>query len=173
HRLLERLPGLPAAARPDLARRLIAHEFPELAPRTAEGAIAEALAVLAAPFAAELFGGQALAEAGLALRLPGPAAALGAARVDRLVVHPDRVLVVDFKTDARPPDDEAGVPEAYLLQLSAYRAGAVALWPGRAVEAAILWTAGPSLMPLDAGRLGRALSAQLDTAQLDYGEPHP
>jgi ATP-dependent helicase/nuclease subunit A len=157
HRLLERLPAFPAAERPALARRLLACEFPALDTAVAEAAVAEALAVIEAPFAAELFGPETLAEAGVTLHLPIPGPQPRIGRIDRLVLTPGRVLVVDFKSDAMPPAEAARVPEPYLVQLAAYRAGAAALWPGRAVEAAILWTATPALMPLDPGQLDRAL----------------
>jgi len=79
-------------------------------------------------------------------------------RIDRLVIGPARVLVVDFKTDDRPPAATAAVPQNYLLQLGCYRAALAALYPERSVEAAILWTGGPELMALDAEILDRALA---------------
>ena len=157
HLLLEKLAGRPAAQREVLAGRLLAREFPELASEIAAGALAEALAVLDAPFAAEIFGPDALAEAGMVLALPAVSAEPMLGRIDRLLIRPDRVLVVDFKTDARPPVAAEATPESYLAQLGCYRAALAALYPERAVVAAILWTAGPFLMPLDAEILDRAL----------------
>ena len=69
-------------------------------------------------------------------------------RVDRLVVTPDDVLIVDFKTDQPAPDEVSGVGEAYLLQMAAYWAVLREAWPGRSVRAALCWTDGPKLMPL-------------------------
>ena len=62
--------------------------------------------------------------------------------VDRLLLAPDRVLVVDYKShrQARPGNlDELGA--AYVEQLRLYAAGARRLWPDRTVEAALLFTA--------------------------------
>jgi len=157
HLLLEKLADRPAAQRRALAGRLLAHEFPGLAGEIAAGAVAEALAVFDAPFAAEIFGPDALAEAGMVLALPAVSAEPMLGRIDRLLIRPDRVLVVDFKTDARPPVAAEATPESYLAQLGCYRAALAALYPERAVVAAILWTAGPFLMPLDAEILDRAL----------------
>ena len=39
-------------------------------------------------------------------------------RVDRLVVTPDRVLVIDFKTDQPAPDDVSEVAEGYITQMA-------------------------------------------------------
>ena len=81
-------------------------------------------------------------------------------RIDRLVIRPGRVLVVDFKGDAQPPGAAEAVPPGYLVQLGCYRAALAALYPERTVEAAILWTAGPVLMALDAEILDRALAGR-------------
>ena len=63
HLLLEKLPNCAASDRPVLARRLLANGFHELADDIAEAALAEALAVLEAPFAASVFGPESLADA--------------------------------------------------------------------------------------------------------------
>jgi ATP-dependent helicase/nuclease subunit A len=160
HLLLERLAGRPAAQRRTLAGRLLAHEFPGLGRETASGVVDEALAVFDAPFAAEIFGPDSLAEAGMALALPSVSAVPMLGRIDRLVIGAARVLVVDFKTDARPPASAEETPEGYLAQLGCYRAALAALYPERVVKAAILWTAGPVLMPLDGEDLDRALAKQ-------------
>ncbi len=54
-----------------------------------------------------------------------------------------------------PPLEEAEVPDAYLDQLAAYRAAVAAIYPGREVRCALLWTEGPRLMPISAARLDR------------------
>ena len=79
-------------------------------------------------------------------------------RIDRLVIRPERVLVVDFKTDARPPVSADETPTNYVLQLGCYRAAVAALYPDRVVDAAILWTAGPVLMMLDREILVRSVA---------------
>lgn len=156
HLLLEKLADRPGAERAALAMRLIGQGFPELPADIAAAAVAEALAVFDAPFAGEIFGPDSLAEAGVALDVPG--VPLDRGRIDRLVIGPERVLVVDFKTDAQPPTAAEAVSEGYLRQLGCYRAGVAALYPERVVETAILWTAGPVLMPLDGGMVDRALA---------------
>jgi ATP-dependent helicase/nuclease subunit A len=162
HLLLEKLADRPGATRETLAGRLIDQEFPDLPDDIAAGVVDEALAVFDAPFAGEIFCPDSLAEVGMAIDLPAVAAGrmLGRmlGRIDRLVIRPDRVLVVDFKTDAQPPAMQKEVSEGYLAQLGCYRAGLAALYPERVVEAAILWTAGPVLMPLDGDSLDRVLA---------------
>ena len=60
-------------------------------------------------------------------------------RVDRLVVTPERVLVVDFKTNRPSPDRIEGADPAYLMQMALYVAVLREVFPGRRVEAALVW----------------------------------
>ena len=133
HGFLERFPSLDDADRVELAQA-----WPVLAAR------AEAL--IGDPGLAWLFGPDTLAEVGFVLHWDG---GLLTGTMDRLVINPDRVLVVDFKSNAVVPTSAAEVPEGYLRQMGAYAHAASALYPGRQVEVAILWTEGPVLMPLD------------------------
>ncbi len=158
HLLLERLPEASEPDRAALGRRLLDESFPELDVSVGGEAIEEALAVLSALFAAEIFGANALVEVSVALDLPDVSPALRLGRIDRLVVTRDRALVVDFKTDARPPSDSGAVPRAYLAQLACYHEAVSAIYPQHSVAAAILWTAVPNLMPLDRADLQAALA---------------
>jgi ATP-dependent helicase/nuclease subunit A len=78
-----------------------------------------------------------------------------AGQIDRLVVTAEAVMIVDYKTLRPPPQDEASVPVAYLDQLAAYRAAVGAIYPGRQVRCALLWTEGPRLMPVSSALLDR------------------
>ena len=80
------------------------------------------------------------------------------ARVDRLVVESDRVLVIDFKTNRPPPDRVEATDIAYLRQMALYRALLAEVFPGRTVEAALVWTDGPSLMPIPPELMNEALA---------------
>lgn len=148
HRLLERLPDLPPAGRPDAARRLLARE-PGLDEAQRAEMIAAAFGVLDDPRFGEVFGPGSLAEAAVAGGAPElPPGLRVSGRLDRLVVAPGRVLVVDYKTNRPAPDRAEDADPAYLAQMAAYVAVLRALYPGRAVEAALVWTDGPRLTPL-------------------------
>ncbi len=165
HLLLERLPDVPETDRADLGQRLLDQVFPDLDGEILRGAVEEALAVLNAPFAGEVFGPGSIAEVSLALDLPEISPALRLGRIDRLVVGPERVLVVDFKTDARPPDGVRAVPQAYLAQLACYCEAIAEVYPQHVVAAAILWTAVPDLMMI--------APADLQAAPADIAIPAP
>ncbi len=158
HLLLERLAEKPAAARPALAERLLA-AFAELNEDHRRLAVAEAERVMAMPAATAIFGPDALAE--VAVVMPGPGGTRMTGRVDRLVLGEGRALIVDIKTDRVPPPGPEAVPMAYLAQLGAYAAAIEGAFPGRAVETALLWTAGPSLMQVNPWLTQRAFHESL------------
>ena len=145
HRLLERLPDVEPERREAQANAWLARHAAELAEHEREDLLAGVLAVLAAPDWAELFSPAALAEVPLAATVGGQVIA---GTADRLLVERDRVLVADFKTARRPPATLADVPLATLRQMAAYAAALAAIYPGRRVEAAVLYTQAPLLMAL-------------------------
>jgi ATP-dependent helicase/nuclease subunit A len=146
HALLQHLPELPASRRADAARDWLARPGSGIAPAEQAAVQAEVLAVLDHPALAPLFGPGSRAEVPLTGTIPGAAVGAAAAAVtvgglvDRLVVLPDRVLIADYKTDRDPPAEARATPVAYLRQMAAYRAVLRAVFPGRAVTCALVWT---------------------------------
>ncbi len=143
HRLLEKLPCVPPGARRTVALRVLAAEGLTGAP--AEAIRDEVLAVLNDPRLADLFGPQALAEAPVAGAVDGHVVS---GTVDRLEIRDDRIRVIDFKTGAAIPAGPEAVHPSHLRQMAAYRAVLRAAFPGRPVELVLLFTAGPTLIPL-------------------------
>jgi len=154
HRLLQLLPELPGDERPSAAMRWLARERDLTADQRVEMRDA-ALAVLGDPRFAAVFGPGSKAEVALAgtargIRISG--------RVDRLVVEDGRVLVVDFKTNRPAPNRVEDADEAYLRQMALYAALLREVFPGRTIEAALVWTDGPRLMPVPDPLIDRALA---------------
>ena len=147
HRLLERLPDLAPAEREAKARAWLERNAAELSEDERADILARSLAVLAEPHWAELFGPSALAEVPLAATVGGQVIA---GTADRLLVEPDRVLVADFKTARRPPASLAEVPLSTLRQMAAYAAALAAIYPGRPIVAAVLYTQTPLLIAIPA-----------------------
>ena len=145
HRLLERLPDLAPGARNDAAARWLASQAGDLpSPQRAE--IAEAaLGVLAEPGWAALFSPYALAEVPLAALVDGQVIS---GTIDRLLIEADCIRIVDFKTTRRPPATLAGMPVATLRQMAAYAAALEVTYPGRVIEAAVLYTTTPALIEI-------------------------
>lgn len=139
HLLLEHLPGQPQDSWPQLAPNLLLN-----APDCAE-LLAEAQAVLSQPALAPVFAAEALAEVPLSADLDGVRLH---GVIDRLIVTPDRVLAVDFKSNATVPASPQHCPEGLLRQMGAYAHALAQIYPDRAVETALLWTRTAELMPL-------------------------
>ena len=158
HRLLQILPDLPAAGWASGAASLLARERDLTEGQRAE-MTAAALTVLRDPAFAEVFGPGSRAEvaiAGAAKALPPGLKISG--RIDRLVVLPDRVLVADFKTNRPSPARIEDADPAYLRQMAIYAAVLADVFPGRAIEAALVWTDGPKLMPIPENLMVQSLA---------------
>jgi ATP-dependent helicase/nuclease subunit A len=150
HRLLQSLPELPQIERDAAARRFLARPTHALAAEEQDEIRGEILALLNHPDFAALFGPGSQAEVPL-VGLVGRHALSG--QIDRLVVAPDHVLIVDYKTLRSVPTTEAEVAPVYLRQLAIYRAALARIYPGRDIRCALLWTQGPLLMPISPERL--------------------
>uniref|UniRef100_B0T527 DNA 3'-5' helicase n=1 Tax=Caulobacter sp. (strain K31) TaxID=366602 RepID=B0T527_CAUSK len=158
HRLLQLLPDIEPMGRGTAANRLLAAERDLTDEQRGEMAAA-AFGVLEDDRFAEVFGPGSRAEvsvAGGAAKLPPGLAISG--RVDRLVVTPDRVLVVDYKTNRPSPARIEDADPAYLSQMAVYAAVLAEVFPGRPIEAAIVWTDGPKLMAVPEKVMAAALA---------------
>ncbi|QZD92993.1 double-strand break repair helicase AddA [Qipengyuania xiapuensis] len=159
HALLERLPEVATDERAEKARSWLARQAPDLDDNEREEMLARALAVLEEPGFADIFGPDALAEIPLAATVEGQVV-MGTA--DRLLVTSKKVTVVDFKTARRPPSSLDGIPESTMRQMAAYVAALEAIYPGRAVEAAVLYTQTPQLIALPQDKLAAYKAAFAD-----------
>ncbi|MBS0478872.1 MAG: UvrD-helicase domain-containing protein, partial [Proteobacteria bacterium] len=153
HALFERLP----AVAPD-ARAAAADKWLATAGGVGDLAIRDDIAatvcdIIGDPAHAALFGADSLGEAPISAVVPGGRVIAGT--VDRLLVEPNRVRVVDFKTGRRVPFSIDEIPEFHLRQMAAYAAALRVIFPGRAVEAALLYTVEPRLFDLPSELLDR------------------
>lgn len=152
HRLLQSLPDLPAEARAGAARRWLARPGQGVTPDQAEALLEETLAILDDPALRALFGPGSRAE----VPVTGVVGAhVVSGQVDRLVALPDRIVVIDYKTNRPPPTDPERVAPLYLRQMAAYRAVLGKVYPGLPVECRLLWTDGPRQMALPDALLDR------------------
>jgi len=157
HRLLERLPDIAPAGRAAAAVRILSRER-DLTDDHRREMIAAAFSVLDDARFAPVFGPGSRAEAALAGSAPDlPPGVAVSGRIDRLVITPERVLVVDYKTNRPAPDRIEDADPAYVLQLAVYVAVLKRLYPDRPVEGALVWTDGPRLMPIPQGLMDTAL----------------
>lgn len=146
HQILQILPALPEKKWDKSLKSYLARKSLGIADAEQEPLAAEILSVLRHPEFAPIFGAGSRAEAPI-VGLAGAKKALSG-QMDRILVTDKEVLVVDYKTNRPPPLDVADVHPMYLKQMAAYRAVMRNIYPGRAIKCALLWTDGPTLMPL-------------------------
>lgn len=144
HELLQHLPDVAPERWEQAARQYLQRHG--LARKESDALAAEVLAVLRHPELAPLFGPHGRAEQPLT-GLAGGTVITG--KVDRMAVQPGVVLLADFKTGRDAPADVTQTPVLYLRQLAAYRAVLQAIYEGREMRCALIWTSGPtvSLIP--------------------------
>ncbi|MDE1917389.1 MAG: double-strand break repair helicase AddA [Sphingomonadales bacterium] len=151
HALLERLPDVSVNVRQQVATLWLERQAGDLEAPMREEIAQAAMRVVSNPAWADLFAPGALAEVPIAALIEtasGPQAIAGT--IDRLRVEPDRIRLVDYKTARRPPADLSQVPLASLRQMAAYVAALEVSFPGRRVEAALLYTEAARLIELPA-----------------------
>jgi ATP-dependent helicase/nuclease subunit A len=143
HKLLELLPQIPVSDRARAAVSILAHSGEPA--ETHAALLAEVDSVLSDAAFADVFGPQSLAEVPVTAVMGGTVLS---GQIDRLAVTGAQVLVVDYKTTARPPAAPSEVADVYLRQMAAYRLALRQIYPDHQIVCALLWTATPVLMPL-------------------------
>ena len=142
HRLLELLPETAPDRRRDAIARYLGRASLGLGPEEREDIAAAVGRVLDDPAMNSLFGPDSLAEVPLSAAIDD---ALISGQIDRLVVTPEQIAVLDYKTGTAVPESPADVPPAYAAQMAAYRAVLVRAFPRRKVVCGLLFTDRPVL----------------------------
>jgi ATP-dependent helicase/nuclease subunit A len=145
HSLFERLPAVPKADRGLTADHWLHQSAGVNDPAARREMVSAALRVIDDPDFADIFGVDALAEAPLAGVVDGRVIA---GTMDRLLIRDDKIMVVDFKTGRRVPSAACDVSSHHKAQMAAYVAVLQGIFPGRPIQAALLYTAGPRLISL-------------------------
>lgn len=161
HSLLQHLPELPPENRTAAGAAFLERE-PGLTAKQRKEMLGAAQAILTDTDLSDLFqpGGRAEAAViGTSDKLPKDYVING--RVDRLVVTPERVLVIDFKTDQPAPDDVSEVAPGYITQMAAYAAVLERAYPSKEMVAVLCWTDGPKMMRIPEAMLSESLKSAL------------
>jgi ATP-dependent helicase/nuclease subunit A len=144
HALFERLTGDNLAANLTVAEVWLARNNHDPSIQN-DAVIASVRDVVENPDWQVFFGPNARAEVPLAA-VVGETVITG--RVDRLVIEPGLVRVLDFKTGRGVPFDANTVPRPYLRQMAHYVAALETIFVGSKVEASLLFTYAPKLIQL-------------------------
>jgi ATP-dependent helicase/nuclease subunit A len=170
HRLLQSLPEVAAGRRQDAVLNFLRRQAGDWSDGERKTLAARILALIGDRRFAAVFGADSHAEVPIVGRLERGehSPVLVSGQIDRLVVTENEVLVVDFKTNQKPPGSAAEAPSAYIRQLALYRAMLKKLYPQRTIRTALLWTETPELMEISAPALDAELASIAGgTAKLD------
>ncbi len=148
HSLLEHLAPLEAAKRARAGLQALPSIFP--APReTHLELINKAISILEGPDAPLLFGPRSRAELPIFVfgeKNNKPIQIIG--RIDRIIAQDESILLVDFKSNATPPESAGQIGKLYETQMGLYLRCAKKIFKTRKVSCAIYWTGNETLMAL-------------------------
>jgi ATP-dependent helicase/nuclease subunit A len=145
HQLLERLPGVSARERAAAADRWLERSAGLGDAASRAEIVDQVCGIISDNRFTALFGEGSLGEAPLAATLADGRVIAGT--VDRLLVEERQISVIDFKT-GRVPGSDADIPNAHRAQMQAYADALRVIFPGRRINASLLYTAGPKLIEL-------------------------
>jgi ATP-dependent helicase/nuclease subunit A len=150
HHLLEMLPQLPRDARLAAAQGFVARRSSAVPAAERDALARDVAAVLDVPDFAAIFGPDSRAEVPVVATRRGPdgRTEVVSGQIDRLVVLPGEVWVVDFKSNRPAPMQVTHVSQQYVRQLRAYRSALASLYGDRKIRCFLLWTEGPRLMEI-------------------------
>ncbi len=138
HRLLETLPQAPKNDQEHIARRFLEKE--QISADLAHEIVQCTIRVLNTY--PDLFGPGSQSEVPV-IGMLGDSLLSG--QIDRLIIHEDHILIVDFKTHVSPPGTIKEIPLTYLKQMSYYKTVLSQIYPQKDIFCALLWTYVPRL----------------------------
>ena len=131
HKILQEIPGLAETDALKQARRLLEKNHLDI--ELAE----EIVGLISKPETLEFFASSSQAEVSLGAILQNGQRFAG--RVDRLVIRPHDIWVLDYKTDWNVPEAISHA-HPYVAQMAAYAVALRQAYPNKPIKTALLWT---------------------------------
>jgi ATP-dependent helicase/nuclease subunit A len=147
HKLLQFLPEIPRETWQSAGEVFLDRNAKDTSDSFRQSILTECLRILSDPVFAEIFGPHSLAEVPLTGLLGHNRILSG--QIDRLVILPNKILIVDFKTNRPSPLNPSDIPAIYLRQMASYRAAIARIYRDREILCGLLWTDEPRLVLLD------------------------
>lgn len=145
HGLFERLPAVVYEVRAERGLAWLERQSGLDLLENPASLVGRVLRIIENPEFAPIFAPEGLSEVPIAAVVDGVTVS-GVA--DRVLIGPESIAVIDYKTGSYVPASSAEVPAQYLKQMAAYRAALRTIYPGRPVMAALLFTEAPRLIEL-------------------------
>lgn len=70
-------------------------------------------------------------------------------RIDLLLIAPNEVIIIDYKSDKSPPPIEANIPDSYYQQLLIYKTMVTEIYSTKTIRTMILWLENGSLQEIN------------------------
>lgn len=143
HKLLEFLPSIPALDRLSKAQEIFKQQNLPTEKHSECYQLIEA--ILDDPRFQDLFGPESYAEVPIAGHLAGEKYS---GQMDRLVIQPEAITIIDFKSDHHPPQTVDLIDPRYRQQLLIYKHLLQQIYPRHKITCQILWIRTKSLMTI-------------------------
>jgi ATP-dependent helicase/nuclease subunit A len=153
HRMLELLANRPDSQRDKLAQHFLQTFATDIPSALQQDIHERVLRVLRMDQTRDYFGNNGRSEVAISGSLNGRKIV---GQIDRLVLTPSEILVLDYKTGPVPANHQA-IPAQYLRQMYHYVSLLESLYPQHRVRAGLLWTRGPEFMALPPEILNKAV----------------
>ncbi len=148
HRLLQYIPDIAPEMRAATIEDFIGRYSRDFNKSTRERISREVMDIIEHPDFVPIFSPDSVAEApisGIVHDKEGNPIVISG-QIDRLAVIGDKVYVIDYKSNAQPPEREQEVPPAYLKQMEAYKKLVARIYLEKTIYCGLLWTTIPKLM---------------------------
>ena len=135
HKLLQYIFTVPAEKRLDISVAFLKKELPDFSAHQIQQ-IASEVFHLCEKYSF-IFSSDSQAEVPIIGEADGK---IISAKIDRLVILPDKVIIIDYKTNRPAAKTLAEVPSLYIKQLHTYRLLLQTIYPQKKIVTYILWT---------------------------------
>lgn len=146
HKLLQILPDIPSEKRISTAEQYLKTQYSEIPAGEQQKIISEIIYLLNHSHFAYLFCSTSKAEVPIMGEVNGK---IISGQIDRLVILPDQIAIIDYKTNRPAAKTLTDVPLSYYKQLRAYKALIAKIYPDKEIKTYILWTNTAHLMEIE------------------------
>ncbi|MBR6663295.1 MAG: double-strand break repair helicase AddA, partial [Alphaproteobacteria bacterium] len=146
HKLLQILPDTDKSKHYELAKKFVSHHGSTLSEYAQNQITSEVVSLLSDSRFSIFFGPDSKPEVPIMGEVEGQ---IISGQIDRLVITPQEVKILDYKTNRPAASNLKDVPLAYIKQLRAYRSLIQKIYPQKEVKTYILWTNTASIMEIE------------------------
>lgn len=143
HKLLQYISSVAVENRENVSLQFLQQHLPEFSDSERNKIVCEVLKLCKTY--PEIFSEQSMPEVPIIGEVDGK---IISAKVDRLVINKNSVIVVDYKTNRPAAQSISDVPELYIKQLQTYKRLLQKIYPTKDIETYILWTNTCNMMKL-------------------------